>query len=186
MRLGGIGAAEDISDNPLETSKNRFVWLFINLFTAVLASFVIGIFENTIQKVIALAVLMPIVASMGGNAATQTLTVTIQLIASQQLNAKNVMKIINREVVTGLLNGLVFAAITGVFVYFWFHDLKIAILIGAAMIVNLTVAGLAGIAIPVTLNKMKIDPAVSATVFVTTVTDVVGFFAFLGIASLFV
>jgi magnesium transporter len=186
LRLGGIGAAEDISDNPVETSKNRFWWLLINLFTAVLASFVIGIFENTIQKVIALAVLMPIVASMGGNAATQTLTVTIQLIASQQLNAKNVMKIINREVVTGLLNGLVFAVITGVFVYFWFHDLKISILIGAAMIVNLTVAGLAGIAIPVTLNKMKIDPAVSATVFVTTVTDVVGFFAFLGIASLFV
>jgi magnesium transporter len=186
LRLGGIGAAEDISDNPIETTKNRFLWLLINLLTAVLASYVIGIFENTIQKVIALAVLMPIVASMGGNAATQTLTVTIQLIASQQLNAKNVMKIINREVVTGLLNGLVFAAITGVFVYFWFHDLKIAILIGAAMIVNLTVAGLAGIAIPVTLNKMKIDPAVSATVFVTTVTDVVGFFAFLGIASLFV
>ena len=186
LRLGGIGAAEDISDNPIETTKNRFLWLLINLLTAVLASYVIGIFENTIQKVIALAVLMPIFASMGGNAATQTLTVTIQLIASQQLNAKNVMKIINREVVTGLLNGLVFAAITGVFVYFWFHDLKIAILIGAAMIVNLTVAGLAGIAIPVTLNKMKIDPAVSATVFVTTVTDVVGFFAFLGIASLFV
>ncbi len=155
------------------------------MLTAVLASYVIGIFEQTIEKVVALAILMPIVASMGGNAATQTLTVTIQLIASQQLNAKNVFKIINREIVTGLFNGILFALITGIFVYFWFNDLRIAILIGAAMIVNLTVAGLAGIGIPVFLNKIKIDPAIAATVFVTTVTDVVGFFAFLGIASLF-
>jgi len=185
LRLGGVSSEEEITDNPIETTKNRFVWLFINLLTAVLASYVIGIFEQTIEKVVALAILMPIVASMGGNAATQTLTVTIQLIASQQLNAKNVFKIINREIVTGLFNGILFALITGIFVYFWFNDLRIAILIGAAMIVNLTVAGLAGIGIPVFLNKIKIDPAIAATVFVTTVTDVVGFFAFLGIASLF-
>jgi len=185
LRLGGIGAAEDISDNPVETSKNRFLWLFINLLTAVLASWVIGIFDLTIQKVVALAILMPIVASQGGNAATQTLAVTIQLIASQQLTFKNVAKIINREIVTGLLNGIIFAFITGLFVYFWFDDLRISAIIGVAMIINLTAAGLAGIGIPVFMHKIKIDPAVSAGVFITTVTDCCGYASFLGIAKMF-
>ena len=185
LRLGGVGAEEDITDNPITTSKKRFLWLFINLLTAVLASWVIGIFDLTIQKVVALAILMPIVASQGGNAATQTLAVTIQLIASQQLTFKNVAKIINREIVTGLLNGIIFAFITGLFVYFWFDDLRISAIIGVAMIINLTAAGLAGIGIPVFMHKIKIDPAVSAGVFITTVTDCCGYASFLGIAKMF-
>jgi len=185
LRLGGVGAEEDITDNPITTSKKRFLWLFINLLTAVLASWVIGIFDLTIQKVVALAILMPIVASQGGNAATQTLAVTIQLIASQQLTIKNVAKVINREIVTGLFNGIIFAVITGVFVYFWFGDARISVIIGAAMIINLTAAGFAGIGIPVFLHKIKIDPAVSAGVFITTVTDCAGYASFLGIARMF-
>lgn len=155
----------------------------INLVTAVVASLVIAIFEGTIQKIVALAVLMPIVASMGGNAGTQTMTVAVRALATRELTAANVARVVFRETAVGLLNGVTFALVMGAIAYFWFGSNRLGLVIGAAMIVNLLAAALAGILIPLLLNRMKFDPAVSSTVFVTTVTDVVGFFAFLGLAS---
>jgi len=138
--------------------------------------------EN-IEKVVALAILMPIVASMGGNAGTQTLTVTVRLLATKELISSNVRKIISKEFLVGFLNGLIFALITGAAIFVWFQDVRLSALIAVAMIINMTVAGLFGILIPVGLNKFKIDPAISSSVFVTTVTDVFGFLSFLGLAS---
>ncbi len=182
LKLAGV-QDEEITDNAFNITKKRFIWLLINLFTAVIASRVIGLFDGNIEKVVALAVLMPIVASMGGNAATQTLAVTIRLLATKELNTDNLFKIINKEFYVGFLNGLLFSVISAVFVYFWFYDFRLSFLIGISMIINMVFAGLSGIIIPILLDKYKIDPAVASTVFVTTITDVVGFLSFLGLAS---
>jgi magnesium transporter len=181
--LAGVGD-ESLSDTVTEVAKPRFLWLFVNLFTALLASAVIGIFGATIEKMVALAVLMPIVASMGGNAGTQTMTVAVRALATRELTAANVARVVFRETAVGLLNGAAFAILMGMIAYFWFQSTRLGLVIGAAMIVNLLAAALAGIFIPLALNRMKFDPAVSSTVFVTTVTDVVGFFSFLGLATL--
>ena len=182
LKLAGV-QDEKITDNAFKITKKRFIWLLINLLTAVIASNVIGLFDGNIEKVVALAILMPIVASMGGNAATQTLAVTVRLLATKELMADNLSQIINKEFVIGVLNGLLFSLISAAFVYFWFYDFKLSILIGISMIINMLFAGLSGIIIPILLNKYKIDPAIASTVFVTTVTDVIGFLSFLGLAS---
>jgi magnesium transporter len=184
LRLAGV-SDEEISDTAFSITKKRFVWLAINLLTAILASTVISLFNASIEKVVALAILMPIVASMGGNAGTQTLTVTVRLIATKELIASNVSKIISKEFLVGLFNGLIFAVITGVAIYIWFRDIHLSLLIAVAMTINMTAAGFFGIVVPITLNKFKIDPAISSSVFVTTVTDVFGFLSFLGLASYF-
>ena len=182
LKLAGV-QDEEITDNALKITKKRFIWLLINLFTAVIASRVIGLFDGNIEKVVALAILMPIVASMGGNAATQTLAVTIRLLATKELTADNIFKIINKEFYVGFLNGLLFSIISAAFVFFWFYDFKLSILIGISMIINMIFAGLSGIIVPALLDKYKIDPAVASTVFVTTITDITGFLSFLGLAS---
>ena len=181
--MAGVGD-EEISDNVFEIMKSRIIWLFVNLVTAVLASTVIGFFDVPISKMVALAVLMPIVASMGGNAGTQTMTVTVRAIASRELDHFNMSRLIGREALVGLLNGLVFAVVMGVIASLWFENIQLGLVIGIAMIVNLIAAGIAGILIPISLDRMKIDPAIASSAFVTTVTDVVGFFAFLGLAAL--
>lgn len=180
--LAGVGD-ESLSDTVTRIARPRFWWLFVNLWTAILASAVISLFDATIEKMVALAVLMPIVASMGGNAGTQTMTVAVRALATRELTAANVARVVFRETAVGLLNGVTFALVMGAIAYFWFGSNRLGLVIGAAMIVNLLAAALAGILIPLLLNRMKFDPAVSSTVFVTTVTDVVGFFAFLGLAS---
>ena len=184
LRLAGV-SDEEISDTAFSITKKRFVWLAINLLTAILASTVISLFNASIEKVVALAILMPIVASMGGNAGTQTLTVTVRLIATKELIASNVSKIISKEFLVGLFNGLIFAVIAGIAIYIWFRDVHLSLLIAVAMTINMTAAGFFGIVVPITLNKFKIDPAISSSVFVTTVTDVIGFLSFLGLASYF-
>ena len=182
LRLAGV-SDEEISDSAVSITKKRFIWLTINLLTAILASTVISVFNASIEKVVALAILMPIVASMGGNAGTQTLTVTVRLIATKELISSNVKKIVTKEFLVGFFNGLIFAIITSLAIFVWFGDIRLSILIAVAMVINMTVAGLFGILIPVTLNKLKIDPAIASSVFVTTVTDVFGFLSFLGLAS---
>jgi len=183
LRLAGVGD-EEITDSVLVKTKRRFNWLLVNLGTALLASWVISIFGAEIEKVVALAFLMPIVASMGGNAGMQTLAVTIRAIATKELSSSNINKIIGKEFLIGVLNGIIFAIITGAVVQLWFKQIDLAIIIAASMVLNMIVAGLFGILIPVTLKKMKIDPALASSVFVTTVTDVIGFLSFLGIGSL--
>jgi len=182
-RLAGIGD-ERITDSVRQIVPARFWWLLVNLATAILASAVIKQFDATIEHMVALAVLMPIVASMGGNAGTQTMTVAVRALATGELGAINTARVVLRETATGLINGLAFAAIMGAIVFFWFGSNQLGAVIGAAMIINLLAAALAGIFIPLALKRLRFDPAVSSTVFVTTVTDVVGFFAFLGLASL--
>ncbi len=181
--LGGV-SDESLSDSVFETANGRFVWLCVNLVTAIMASSVIQLFDATIEQMVALAVLMPIVASMGGNAATQTMTVAVRAIATKSLSSVNARRIIMREFLVGSLNGAVFAVILGVVTWLWFADGLLGLVIGAAMVFNLIMAGLAGILIPLVLDHYDIDPAVSSSVFVTTVTDVVGFFVFLGLASM--
>jgi len=183
QRLGGVGD-ETVFDTLWSTIKGRFVWLLVNLGTAVLASLAIGMFDAEIDKMVALAILMPIVASMGGNAGTQTMTVAVRALATRDLGPLNAMRVITRETVVGLMNGVLFAGVTGAVAYVWFGDLMLGAVIGAAMVVNLMVAGLAGILVPLGLDRLKLDPAISSTVFVTTVTDVVGFVAFLGLAAI--
>ena len=182
-RMGGVGD-ERLSDSVMAIAPPRFWWLFVNLGTAILASLVISLFGATIEKMVAIAILMPIVASMGGNAGTQTMTVAVRALAMRELTPANVVRVVLRETAVGLLNGVAFAILMGAIAYFWFHDDRLGIVIAAAMIVNLLAAALAGIFIPIALNRWKFDPAVSSTVFVTTVTDVVGFFSFLGLASI--
>jgi len=165
-------------------TKKRAIWLGINLVTAIAASLVIGLFDKTIQSYVALAVLMPIVASMGGNAGTQSLTVMVRQLALQEINWNEAKSAIFREVAVSLLNGLIFAIVMGLVAYLWFGDYKLGIVIGAAMIINLLCAGLFGAVIPLLLKKVGIDPAVASSVLLTTVTDIVGFFAFLGLAQL--
>jgi len=164
--------------------KSRFWWLLINLGTAVLASSVIGLFEDVIAKLVALAILNPICASMGGNAGTQTLTVAVRALATRELNAANLLRTVWREIAAGVLNGLAFALVMGLVTMVWFHDPKMALVIGLAMVINLFAAAVAGILIPLALDRWGYDPAASATVFVTTVTDCVGFFSFLGLAAI--
>ena len=183
LSMGGVAGAS-ISDSVWQTQRHRFIWLLVNLGTALLAVWVISQFEATIQQLVVLAVLMPIVASMGGNAASQTMTVTVRALATRDLGAANAYRVIGRETLVGLLNGLLFATLLGTVVYLWFGSDELGVVIGAAMIVNFLVAALAGILIPLTLNYFGVDPAVASGVFVTTVTDVVGFFAFLGLATL--
>jgi magnesium transporter len=181
--LAGVGD-ERLSDSVREIAPPRFSWLFVNLFTAILASAVIGLFDATIESMVALAVLMPIVASMGGNAGTQTMTVTVRALATKELNPANIVRVVMRETTVGLINGFAFALIMSLVVFAWFGTEQLGLVIGAAMIVNMLAAALAGIFIPLALDRMGFDPAVASTVFVTTVTDVVGFFSFLGLASL--
>ena len=183
LRLAGVGD-EEITDTVFVKTRRRFNWLLVNLATALLASWVISIFGAEIEKVVALAFLMPIVASMGGNAGMQTLAVTIRAIATKELSSSNINKIVSKEFFIGVLNGIIFAIITAVIVQLWFKQIDLSIIIAASMVLNMIVAGLFGILIPVTLKKMNIDPALASSVFVTTVTDVIGFLSFLGIGSL--
>ena len=181
-RLAGVGD-EELSDSVFEITKSRFAWLFLNLITAIMASAVIGMFDATIQEMVALAVLMPIVASMGGNAGTQSMTVAVRGLATKDIDNYNMVRTIRREVLVGLLNGIFFAALIGIISALWFSNQSLGLIIGIAMIMNMLCAALAGILIPISLDKMNIDPAIASSVFVTTVTDVVGFFAFLGLAA---
>ncbi|MET3897275.1 magnesium transporter [Devosia sp. UYZn731] len=181
--LGGVGD-EDTSDNTFDTVRSRSPWLVVNLITAVLTSLLIGLFDATLEQMVALAVLMPIVASMGGNAGTQTMTVTVRALAMRELDGRRLRRLITREMIVGLVNGVIFAILIGIVTTIRFGDVQLGIVIALAMVINLIVAGTAGILIPVALDKVKADPAVSSSVFVTTITDCVGFFAFLGIAGL--
>ncbi|MEM9974158.1 MAG: magnesium transporter [Pseudomonadota bacterium] len=181
LRLAGVNEGR-LSDKVIDRTQRRFPWLAVNLGTAILASLVIAQFEAAIAQIVALAVLMPIVASMGGNAGTQSLTVAVRAIATKDLTGENVWRVIRREAAVGLLNGLAFAVIMGIVGVVWFGLPMLGVVIAVAMVVNLVVAGLAGIGIPVVLEKLGVDPALASGAFVTTVTDVVGFFAFLGLA----
>ncbi len=185
LKMAGVRTQEDTSlyRSVISTAQSRFIWLVINLGTAFLASSVIGVFEHSIEKLSALAVLMPICASMGGNAGTQTLATVIRSLATRELNVGNVVRVVWKELFIGSINGLLFAAITGLFAYVWFKDILLGVVIGGAMICNMIAAGLAGITIPVILERLGADPADSAVVFLTTVTDCVGFFTFLGLAT---
>jgi magnesium transporter len=183
LRLAGVGEGS-LSDRVIATTKRRFPWLAVNLVTAIFASMVISLFEETIAGLVALAVLMPIVASMGGNAGTQSLTVAVRALATRDLTTANVWRVIKREVLVGLINGLIFAVVMGIVGVVWFGSPMLGVVIAVAMVINMVVAGLAGTVIPVVLEKMGIDPALASGAFVTTVTDVVGFFAFLGLAAM--
>ena len=182
--LAGVGD-ESLADTVLRTALGRSSWLFVNLITALIASYVISLFDATIEQMVALAVLMPIVASMGGNAGTQTMTVTVRALATRDLGAANAGRVITRETLVGLLNGLLFAVVLALVAYIWFGNSKLSYVLASAMMVNMFVAGLSGILIPLFLEYRKIDPALASSVFVTTVTDIVGFFAFLGLAAIF-
>ncbi len=182
LRLAGVGD-EEITDSVLLKTKRRFNWLLLNLFTALLATWVISFFGASIEQMVALAFLMPIVASMGGNAGMQTLAVTIRAIATQELSKSNFNRVVGKEFLIGILNGIIFAIITAIIVQLWFKDINLSILIGISMILNMIVAGLFGILVPVSLKKMNIDPALASSVFVTTITDVIGFLSFLGLGS---
>lgn len=184
LKLGGVEKG-DLYRAVLSTSTSRFRWLFINLLTAILASIVISLFDATIQQVVALAVLMPIVASMGGNAGTQALTVAVRALATRELSKTNAYRIIWKETLVGAINGAVFAIIIGFFTALWFANPMLGGVIASAMIINLFVAGLCGAGIPIALHRLGSDPAISSTVVLTTVTDVIGFFAFLGLAAIF-
>ena len=184
LKLGGVSEV-DLYSAVLDTTKHRFPWLVVNLLTAILASVVIGLFESTIEKLVALAVLMPIVASMGGNAGTQTLTVAVRSLAMKDLTAANAWRFVGKELLVGSANGILFAILSGIVAWLWFQSPALGLVIAAAMIFNLIVAALSGTAIPLGLEKIGVDPAIASSVFVTTVTDVVGFFVFLGLAALF-
>jgi len=182
LRLAGVGD-EEITDTVIQKTKRRFSWLLLNLFTALLATWVISRFGATIEQMVALAFLMPIVASMGGNAGMQTLAVTIRALATKELSSSNITKIVTKEFVIGILNGIIFAIITAVIVQLWFKDFSLSILIAVSMTLNMIVAGLFGILVPVTLKKFNVDPAIASSVFVTTITDIIGFLSFLGLGS---
>jgi len=186
MALAGVGSGgDDLYRDIYETTGSRFPWLAVNLVTAVLASVVIGVFADAIDQIVALAILMPIVASMAGNSGTQTMTVAVRAIAMRELNRANARRIIGKEVLVGALNGVMFAILSGIVAYFWFGTPQMAYVIAAATFGSLICANFSGVVIPFVLHRMNIDPAVSSGVFLTTVTDVVGFLSFLGLASLF-
>ncbi len=182
LRLGGV-SEDDLFGSIWSTSRSRFLWLFVNLLTAIAASIAISFFDATMEAIIALAILMPIVASMGGNAGTQTMTVAVRALATKELTAANMFRILSKETAVALLNGVVFAVLIGGIAWVWFDDRQIGIIIAVAMVFNILVAGIAGMLVPVTLDRMNIDPAIASSVFVTTVTDIVGFVAFLGLAT---
>ncbi|VTZ51549.1 Magnesium transporter MgtE [Methylocella tundrae] len=182
--LGGVSESEELSDTVWWTTKSRFVWLFVNLITAFVASAVLGLFEGSLQKMVALAVLAPIVASQGGNAATQTMTVVVRALATRELSHSNATRVLWREIFVGALNGAAFGVLTGVVAGYWFGLAGIGVVIALAMLTNLVAGALGGILIPRILDHFDIDPAVSSSAFVTTVTDVVGYGSFLGIATL--
>ncbi|MGY4570990.1 MULTISPECIES: magnesium transporter [Bradyrhizobium] len=182
--LGGVTSDEELSDTVWTIARGRFNWLLVNLATAFLASSVLGLFEGQLEKMVALAVLAPIVASQGGNAATQTMTVAVRALATRELGSYNAMRVVLRETMVGLVNGIAFAVITGVAAVAWFKIPGLGIVIGLAIICNLVAGALGGILIPMVLERVRADPAVASGTFVTTVTDVVGFFSFLGIATL--
>lgn len=185
MGQAGLSEDEDMFAPVWISTRRRALWLGINLITALLASWVIGNFEATIEKVVALAVLMPIVASMGGIAGSQTLTLTIRGIALGQLSSKNTRWLVLKELAVGTLNSLIWAAVVAVIAGFWFQDVNIGLLIATAMCINLIVASLVGTTLPMALEKVGIDPALAGSVLLTTVTDIVGFLSFLGLATLF-
>ncbi|MBL4916442.1 magnesium transporter [Szabonella alba] len=184
LRLAGVDDEASLSDGVWDTLRGRLPWLLINLVTASLAAFVISLFEETISTIVVLAALMPIVASMGGNAGTQSLTVSVRALATRDLTSANAARFVRREAAVGAINGLVFAVILGAIATFAFGWPLLAVVIGLAMVINLLVAALAGVLVPLTLNRLKLDPALASGTFVTTMTDVVGFFAFLGLATL--
>ena len=184
LRLAGVGD-EEITDSVMLKTKRRFNWLLLNLFTALLATWVISFFGASIEQMVALAFLMPIVASMGGNAGMQTLAVTIRAIATKELSKTNFNRVVGKEFLIGILNGIIFAIITAIIVQLWFKELNLSLLIGISMILNMIVAGLFGILVPVSLKKLNIDPALASSVFVTTITDVIGFLSFLGLGSFY-
>jgi len=182
--LGGVTSDEELSDSVWTIAKGRFNWLLVNLATAFLASSVLGLFEGQLEQMVALAVLAPIVASQGGNAATQTMTVAVRALATRELGSNNAHRVVMREGLVGLVNGLAFAVITGIAAVAWFRIPGLGVVIGLAIIVNLVAGALGGILIPMVLERVRADPAVASGTFVTTITDVVGFFSFLGIATL--
>lgn len=184
MHTAGLDETEDLFAPVMNSAKRRAIWLGINLLTAFLASWTIGLFEATLQQVVALAVLMPIVASMGGIAGSQTLTLIIRGLALGQITPKTYWALLRKELGVGLLNGLLWAAVIAVVTYFWFNDMIIGTVIGLAIVINILVAAASGVVIPVLLEKVKIDPALSGSVILTTITDVIGFFVFLGLGSL--
>lgn len=183
LRLAGVGEGS-LSDRVIDTTKQRLPWLAVNLVTAIAASLVIAQFEMALAQIVALAVLMPIVASMGGNAGTQSLTVAVRSLATRDLTGSNVWRVIRREVLVGLINGAIFAVVMGIVGFIWFGSPALGYVIATAMVINMVVAGLAGTGIPIILERIGVDPALASGAFVTTVTDVVGFFAFLGLAAL--
>ena len=184
LRLAGVGD-EEITDGIITKTKRRFNWLLLNLFTAFLATWVISLFGATIEQMVALAFLMPIVASMGGNAGMQTLAVTVRAIATNDLTENNFTQNIFKEFSIGILNGLIFAIISAAIVQLWFQDVILSLIISISMVLNMIVAGLFGILIPISLKKFEVDPAIASSVFVTTITDVIGFLSFLGIGAYF-
>ena len=184
MRLGGV-QEDDLYDAVIATGKSRFAWLFVNLATAIVASIVIGLFQGTIEQIVMLAVLMPIAASMGGNAGTQTLTVAVRAIAMRELSPANALRVLSKEVLVGIFNGLLFAAIVGTIAWVWSGSIGIGIVMAVAMAITMVIAGLAGAAIPLGLSRTRFDPAIASGGFLTTVTDVVAFLAFLGLGAWF-
>ncbi len=184
MRLSGVGET-DIFRAVLATARSRFSWLSINIFTAIAVSVVIGFFEASIRQVVALAILMPLVASLGGNAGTQTLTVAVRALAMRELTGQNMLRYIGKELMVNFLNGILLAIIIGIAAGWWFARVDLGLVIAAAMVVNLIVAGAAGSLVPLGLQRVGVDPAIASSVFVTTLTDIVGFVAFLGLATIF-
>lgn len=184
-QLGGVDADEELSDRVPEIARSRFRWLFVNLATSFLAAAVMSLFEDQLSKLVALAILSPIVASQGGNAATQTMTVAVRALATQELGGWNLRRFFTRELIVGLINGVGFALITGAVAALWFSSVGLGLVIGVAMVVTLVAGAIAGVLVPLALDKLGIDPAISSGTFVTTVTDVVGFFSFLGIATVY-
>lgn len=183
LRAGGL-STQDLNSSISTTLKQRFPWLFVNLGTAVLASIVIGAYSETIEQLVALAVLMPIVASMGGNAGTQSVTVAVRALATKELRSNNALRAIRKELFIGILNGLAFASIASAATYAWFGDPMLALVFAGATIFTLMLAGLFGAMIPILLERFKLDPAIASGIFLTTVTDVAGFFSFLGLAAI--
>jgi magnesium transporter len=183
MRLGGV-QSDDLYSAAIDTGRSRFSWLFVNLITAIVASIVIGLFEATLEQIVILAVLMPIVASMGGNAGTQTMTVAVRALATKELTAANAMRVMGKEVLVGLYNGVLFAFLIGAVAWFWTETWTIGAIMAVSMLITLVIAALSGMAIPLLLARTGVDPAVASGVILTTVTDVVAFAVFLGLAAL--
>jgi len=185
MSMAGLDEEQDMFAPVMTSAKRRAVWLGVNLFTAFLASGVIGLFEATLEEIVALAVLMPIVASMGGIAGSQTLTLVVRGLALRQVSSSNAKQLLIKEISVGVVNGLLWALIVSIIAGLWSQDMDLGLILGAAMVINLVCAAAAGASIPIILDKMGIDPALAGGVLLTTVTDCIGFLAFLGLATMF-